>query len=71
MTARVLAEGDIRNQDIVADWMGARERLVEPIVRMYKDMQTTGEVDFATVTVAVRSLDNLLRDGAVGALEGE
>jgi len=55
----------------VGDWMGARERLVEPILRMYRDMKTTEDVDFATVTVAVRSLDNLLREDSADGMEGE
>jgi len=49
-------------KDPVKSWAGANAETVEQISHMLSDMQNLPSMDYATVSVAVRSLESLLTD---------
>jgi glutamate dehydrogenase len=60
LAARVL-QTFADSQSPVADWMQANATDVDRILHMMKDMQEQAQMDYATVSVAVRSLGQLLQ----------
>ena len=60
LTAEVLShDGKARSKDSVNTWMKAHRGNVSHIKRMFTDMRTLENLDFATISVAIRSLEQL------------
>jgi len=53
---------DGRKKDPVAAWMDRQQQALSPVVRMLKDMKKNYEMDYPTVSVAVRALEVLARE---------
>jgi NAD-specific glutamate dehydrogenase len=49
------------DKDPAESWIQAHASEVEAVTLMMKDMQNLADMDYATVSVAVRSLDQLLK----------
>lgn len=53
---------DGRKKDPVAAWMDRQQDSLKPVIHMLKDMQNNYEMDYPTVSVAVRALEQLVRE---------
>jgi len=63
LVERVL-QSDGRKKDPVAAWLAASEELLMPVRQMLNDMKQHSTMDFPTISVAVRALEQLVADTA-------
>ena len=63
LVERVL-QSDGRKKDPVAAWLAANEELLMPVRQMLNDMKQHSTMDFPTISVAVRALEQLVADTA-------
>jgi glutamate dehydrogenase len=52
-----------RNKDPVSHWIGKHESRVRPVIHFMNEMKELPEMDYATLSVAVRSLGQMLESG--------
>jgi glutamate dehydrogenase len=65
LTAAVLDNGeDEAGGKAVYQWMKKHQHQVNHVKRMFADMRTLDVLDFATISVAIRSLEQLVRETA-------
>ena len=53
-----------RKKDPVQAWMDANETAVQPVIRMMAHMRSEDQMDYATISVAVRALAQLVRESS-------
>ena len=53
---------DGRKKDPVQAWMDRQQQELKPVIHMLKDMKSHYEMDYPTVSVAVRALEQLARE---------
>jgi glutamate dehydrogenase len=61
LVERVL-KGDGRKKDPVASWMETNQATLKPVQDMLNDMKKGGEMDYPTISVAVRALEQLVAE---------
>jgi NAD-specific glutamate dehydrogenase len=61
LVARVL-KSDGRKKDPVASWMETNQSTLKPVKDMLNDMKKSGEMDYPTISVAVRALERLVAE---------
>ena len=59
LVERVLLS-DGKKKDPVEAWMKSNEAVVKPVTDMLNDMRKTARMDYPTLSVAVRALEDLV-----------
>ena len=63
LVERVL-HSDGRKKDPVASWMETNQATIKPVIDMLNEMKKSNEMDYPTISVAVRALEQLVVDTA-------